>query len=176
MGSFEEAKRRAGVLKAQKWLRERSKAEKAGLAALGGVAALLLLYVVIEDHDSLFVMAETVHFIGIGFLAFKLVRERNCSGLSLKTQDLTAVFLAIRLYCSFMMEYDVHTLLDLLALAATIWVCYTMRVALKASYNHQMDTVHVWQGRTVVPFFSCRLSRFVPDPKGAEAEQKRKLV
>jgi hypothetical protein len=33
---------------AQKWLRERSKAEKAGLAALGGVAALLLLYVVVE--------------------------------------------------------------------------------------------------------------------------------
>ena len=58
MGSFEEAKRRAGVLKAQKWLRERSKAEKTGLVALGGVAALLLLYVVIEDHDSLFVVAE----------------------------------------------------------------------------------------------------------------------
>eukprot|EP00227_Mantoniella_beaufortii_P013123 CAMPEP_0197593214 /NCGR_PEP_ID=MMETSP1326-20131121/17535_1 /TAXON_ID=1155430 /ORGANISM="Genus nov. species nov., Strain RCC2288" /LENGTH=32 /DNA_ID= /DNA_START= /DNA_END= /DNA_ORIENTATION= len=32
MGSFEDAKRRAGVLKAQKWLRERSKAEKAALA------------------------------------------------------------------------------------------------------------------------------------------------
>ena len=66
MGSFEDAKRRAGVLKAQKWLKERSAAEKLGLSALGGCVVLLLLYVVIEDHDSLFVMAETVHFIGIG--------------------------------------------------------------------------------------------------------------
>jgi len=25
-----------------------------------------------------------------------------------------------------------------------------MRVTLKATYNHQMDTVHVWQGLTLV--------------------------
>jgi hypothetical protein len=31
-----------------------------------------------------------------------------------------------------MMEYDIHTLLDLLTLAATIWVIYTMRTSLKA--------------------------------------------
>lgn len=141
MGSFEDAKRRAGVLKAQRWLAARSKAEKMGLAVFGCLLVLLLLYVVIEDHDSLFVMAETVHFIGIGFLAYKLVRERNCTGLSLKTQDLTAIFLAVRLYCSFMMEYDIHTLLDLLTLAATVWVIYTMRTTLKATYNAQMDSM-----------------------------------
>lgn len=144
MGSFEDAKRRAGVLKAQRWLAARSKAEKMGLAVFGCLLALLLLYVVIEDHDSLFVMAETVHFIGIGFLAYKLVRERNCTGLSLKTQDLTAIFLAVRLYCSFMMEYDIHTLLDLLTLAATVWVIYTMRTTLKATYNAQMDSLPIW--------------------------------
>ena len=80
MGSFEDAKRRAGVLKAQRWLSARSKPEKMCLAGFGMCLVLLLLYVVIEDHDSLFVMAETVHFIGIGFLAYKLIREHNCTG------------------------------------------------------------------------------------------------
>ena len=153
MGSFEDAKRRAGVLKAQKWLRERSKAEKMGLAGVGVFLVLLLLYVVIEDHDSLFIMAETVHFIGIGFLAYKLIRERNCTGLSLGTQDLTAIFLAIRLYCSFMMEYDIHTLLDLLTLAATLWVIYTMRTTLKATYSAQMDSLPLWY--VLVPCAVC---------------------
>lgn len=41
------------------------------------------------------------------------------AGLSLRTQELTAVFLAVRLFCSFMMEYDIHTLLDFVTLAAT---------------------------------------------------------
>lgn len=41
---------------------------------------LLLLWLVIEDHDNLFVMAETVHFIGIAVLVYKLVSKRNCGG------------------------------------------------------------------------------------------------
>ena len=56
-------------------------------------------------------LAEAVHFAGIAVLAYKLVRKRNCGGLSLQTQILTAAFLGIRLLCSFMMEYDIHTLL-----------------------------------------------------------------
>lgn len=42
-----------------------------------------------------------------------------CAGLSLRTQELTASFLLVRLFCSFMMEYDIHTLLDFLTLLAT---------------------------------------------------------
>lgn len=42
--------------------------------------SLVLLYLVIEDHDTLFVMAEVVQFIGIGVLAYKLLRKRNCGG------------------------------------------------------------------------------------------------
>jgi ER lumen protein retaining receptor len=41
------------------------------------------------------------------------------AGLSLRTQELTALFLVVRLFCSFMMEYDIHTLLDLLTLMGT---------------------------------------------------------
>ncbi len=164
----------------------------------------------VEDHDTLFILSESVHFLGIGVLAFKLLTKKNCSGaagaslgarqlaggrralqvgrllraagfagvtsrpvvaaqinwreyercgrhtqlaggahckplvglctlptlsqlaalshsftylhpagLSLRTQELTAVFLTVRLFCSFMMEYDIHTLLDFVTLAAT---------------------------------------------------------
>ncbi len=97
--------------------------------------ALFLLWLVIENHDNLFIMAEFVHFVGIGLLTWKLLRKKNagggclntliyseaqpgagplesitadepaaeprahCAGLSLRTQELTAIFLAIRLYC-----------------------------------------------------------------------------
>ena len=144
--------------------------------------ALLALWFVVEDHDTLFVMSESVHFLGIGLLSYKLIRKKNCgggwraggalrwaggqrpaagglqgarprrpaaagqrmhaqgapsqpaplpvpvptpsspaapAGLSLRTQELTAAFLVVRLFCSFMMEYDIHTILDLLTLVAT---------------------------------------------------------
>lgn len=42
--------------------------------------AIILLYFIIEDHDTLFVMAEAVHLAGIGILAYKLLRKKNCGG------------------------------------------------------------------------------------------------
>ena len=45
--------------------------------------ALLLLYLIIEDHDNLFVLAELAHFSGIGFLLYKLYQEETCSGMAL---------------------------------------------------------------------------------------------
>ena len=108
------------------------------------VFVLLTLKLVIDDHDSLFLMAEAVHFLGIGVLGYKLVLTKNCSGLSLRSQDLTAIFLGIRLYCSAMMEGDWHTLLDALTLAATLWICYAMRFTdLKRSYAKGLDTLPV---------------------------------
>jgi hypothetical protein len=35
---------------------------------------------VVEDHDNLFVMAELVHFVGIGLLAWKLLKKKNAGG------------------------------------------------------------------------------------------------
>nr|KJB47608.1 hypothetical protein B456_008G033400 [Gossypium raimondii] len=61
------------------------------------------------------------------------------AGLSLKSQELTAIFLAVRLYCSFVMEYDIHTLLDLATLATTLWVIYMIRFKLKSSYMEDKD-------------------------------------
>ena len=46
--------------------------------------ALFLMWLVIEDHDNLFIMAEFVHFAGIGMLLFKLFSKKNAGGESVK--------------------------------------------------------------------------------------------
>ncbi|GLT30691.1 hypothetical protein SLA2020_054820 [Shorea laevis] len=61
------------------------------------MAALVLLRFIVHDHDNLFVAAEAVHSIGICVLIYKLTKEKTCAGLSLKSQELTAMFLAVRL-------------------------------------------------------------------------------
>lgn len=68
----------------------------------------------------------------------------DCAGLSLKSQELTAIFLAVRLYCSFVMEYDIHTLLDLATLATTLWVIYTIRFNLRSSYMEDKDNFAIY--------------------------------
>lgn len=65
-------------------------------------------------------------------------------GLSLKTQVLTAIFLAVRLYCSFLMEADIHTVLDFITLVATVWVIYMMKFKLKASYMAELDNMPLY--------------------------------
>ena len=42
--------------------------------------ALLVLWRTIEDHDTLFVLAEVAHFVGIGLLAFKMYSKRSAAG------------------------------------------------------------------------------------------------
>lgn len=76
-------------------------------------------------------------------------------GISLKSQELTAIFLAVRLYCSFVMEYDIHTLLDLATLATTLWVIYMIRFRLKSSYMEDKDNFALY---FVVRF--CSLNSF----------------
>jgi hypothetical protein len=63
------------------------------------------------------------------------------AGLSLKSQELTAIFLAVRLYCSFVMEYDIHTLLDSATFITTAWVIYTMRFKLKSTLMEDLDNL-----------------------------------
>ena len=158
------SRRQTSWLRVMDYLRARTSSEQAALWMLFGVTIVLFLYAAIEDHDSLFILAETVHFSGIGTLAFKLIGERDCTCLSLKTQELTAIFLAVRLYCSFAMEYDIHTFLDLLTLAATIWVIYTMRITLRKTYNEQMDDFH-----TVYILAPCVLAAVLVHPTTSHA-------
>lgn len=142
-----------------RWLKRRNTTEKFALGGVAAIVVLVLLWLVIEDHDNLFVMAEVIHFVGIGLLAYKLTSKQNAGGLSLRTQELTAIFLAIRLYCSFMMEYDMHTLLDGLTLVATSWVIYMLRFKLKDTYQAAQDTVHIYY--VIVP---CAVLAVVSHP------------
>eukprot|EP00887_Chlorella_sp_A99_P005535 scaffold1.g5535.t1 len=61
-----------------RWFKARSSKEKTYLGVVGAVLLLLLLWFVVDDHDTLFVLSESVHFLGIGLLAYKLLKKRNC--------------------------------------------------------------------------------------------------
>ncbi|MED6180809.1 hypothetical protein PIB30_013700 [Stylosanthes scabra] len=128
---------------ASTWFRRQPPQMKAFVAVSCGVMALLSLRMVVHNHDNLFVAAEAVHALGISILIYKLTKESSCAGLSLKTQELTALFLAVRLYCSFVMEYDIHTLLDLATLVTTLWVIYMMRLILNSSYMDDKDNFSI---------------------------------
>ncbi|KAL6967982.1 hypothetical protein U1Q18_033786 [Sarracenia purpurea var. burkii] len=65
-------------------------------------------------------------------------------GLSLKSQELTAMFLAARVYCSFAFEGDIHTVLDSATLVSTIWVMYMIRFKLKSTYTAELDNLAVY--------------------------------
>ncbi|XP_022144342.1 putative ER lumen protein-retaining receptor C28H8.4 [Momordica charantia] len=125
------------------WVRRQPPKMKAFLGVVSAIISLVLLYVMVHDHRNIFVAAEAVHAIGIVILIYKLMKERSCAGLSLKSQELTSCFLAARLYCSFVIEYDVHTFLDLATLVPTLWVIYMIRFKLKASYMGDKDNFKV---------------------------------
>lgn len=54
------------------------------------------------------------------------------------------MFLAVRLYCSFVMEFDIHTLLDLATLATTLWVIFMIRFKLRSSYMEEKDNFAIY--------------------------------
>ncbi|XVE56165.1 hypothetical protein DITRI_Ditri03aG0215600 [Diplodiscus trichospermus] len=142
-----------------KWLRRQPPKMKAFLAVVSGMAALLFLRMVVEDHDNLFVAAEAVHALGTCVLIYKLSNEKTCAGLSLKSQELTAIFLAVRLYCSFVMEYDIHTILDTATLGTTLWVIYMIRFKLRSSYMKDKDNFGIHY--VVIP---CAVLAFLIHP------------
>lgn len=41
---------------------------------------LLILWRTIEDHDTLFVLAEAAHFVGIGLLGWKIWSKKSVAG------------------------------------------------------------------------------------------------
>lgn len=62
------------------WLRRQPPKVKAFLAVITGMAALVLLWAVVHDHDNIFIAAEAVHSIGIAVLIYKLMKEKTCAG------------------------------------------------------------------------------------------------
>ena len=129
------------VVAVARWVKLRDQREKGILLGLLGLVTLCVLYWVVRDHTHLFVLAEMVHIVGIGALVYKIQSKRSAAALSLRTQELTFIFLFVRLYCSLLMEYDIHTFLDFATLVATGWVIYSIRFKLKHTYLAQADTV-----------------------------------
>jgi ER lumen protein retaining receptor len=157
--NFKLGKVKDPVLTLIRWYKLRGPAEKMALWVLAGILGVVMLYFVIEDHNNLFVMAEVVHFAGIAVLLYKLFRRRNAGGLSLRSQELTALFLGIRLFCSFMMEYDIHTILDGLTFLATLVVIYLLYGPLRSSYQSEEDSVQTYY--VAIP---CVLLAFIAKP------------
>lgn len=117
---------------------------KTFLAVTAVALSLVTLKLLIRDYDHFFVASEAVHVAGIMVLIYKLTTHKTCSGLSLKTQELTAIFLAVRLYCSFLMEGDIHTVLDFASLVSTLWVIYMIRCKLKSTYDEELDDMPIY--------------------------------
>ncbi|KAK9138411.1 hypothetical protein Sjap_009005 [Stephania japonica] len=97
-----------------------------------------------EDHSHFFVASEAVHMIGTMILIYKLTTHKTCSGLSLKSQELTAIYLAVRFYCSIILEEDIHVVLDFATLISTLWVIYMMRFKLKSTYIKELDNMPIY--------------------------------
>ncbi|XP_076891039.1 uncharacterized protein LOC143542309 [Bidens hawaiensis] len=123
------------------WVRKQSVKVKIFLAVTCVLSSLIALRLLAKDATQFFVASEFVHATGIVVLIYKLTTLKTCSGLSLQTQQLTAIFLAVRLICSLMMENDIHMVLDFLTLVATLWVVYMMRCKLQSTYNENLENM-----------------------------------
>lgn len=126
------------------WVRRQSLKVKTFLGLVSVVSVLVVLKLLVRNHNHFFVASEAIHAAGILVLIYKLTRQKTCSGLSLKSQELTAIFLVTRLYCSFLMENDIHTVLDSATLISTLWVIYMIRFKLKSSYNKELDNFPIY--------------------------------
>ncbi|KAM7501597.1 hypothetical protein LguiB_000501 [Lonicera macranthoides] len=126
------------------WVRRQSMKVKTFLAVTSVLSSLVALKFLVKDYNYFFIASEAIHAAGILVLIYKLSTQRTCSGLSLKTQELTAIFLAVRLYCSFVMEGDIHTVLDFATLLSTVWVIYMIRFKLKSSYIAELDNMPIY--------------------------------
>ncbi|KAK3415212.1 hypothetical protein EUGRSUZ_H00765 [Eucalyptus grandis] len=113
------------------------------------VACLVALKLTVKNHGHFFVASELSHAVGLLVLGYKLIRQRTCSGLSLKTQELTAIFLVARFLSSTISEQNIHTMLDFVTLVSTAWVIYMMRVKLRATYAKDLDNFPIYY---VMPF------------------------
>ncbi|GAV78224.1 ER_lumen_recept domain-containing protein, partial [Cephalotus follicularis] len=121
------------------WVRRQSMKVKSLLAGVFMVCSLIGLKFFLKDYNHFFIASEAIHAAGILVLIYKLTKQKTCSGLSLKAQELTAMFLAVRFLCSITMEGDIHTMLDFTTLTFTVWVIYMIRFKLKATYIKELD-------------------------------------
>ncbi|XP_038888567.1 ER lumen protein-retaining receptor 1 [Benincasa hispida] len=142
---------------AAEWLNRRSFAAKIGIIVAVTVLALVILKHTVKNHNYFFMAGESIHAAGLLVLAYKLTTHKTCSGISSKSQELTALFLVVRLVCGSIMEIDIYTLFDLITFLSTLWVIYMIRFKLKNTYTKSLDNFPLYY--VVVP--SLILSFFI---------------
>lgn len=62
----------------------------------------------------------------------------------MKTQELTAIFIFIRMLVSYGFLRDMHVVLDFLTLGATLWVIYMIRFKLNNTYMKEHDNLPLY--------------------------------
>nr|XP_025618298.1 ER lumen protein-retaining receptor erd-2.2-like isoform X1 [Arachis hypogaea] len=149
------------------WLMKLSIKVKIFLGTLVALCALVALGFTIKDHEYFFVVAEAVHLAGTIVLLYKLFTKKTCSGLSLKTQEITALYLSGRLICGMLLRNVVgiymYIMLDLVFLLSTLLTIWKIRFKLKSSYIKELDTVRV-------PFMvvSCAILAIIIHPRSSD--------
>ncbi|CAM8898536.1 unnamed protein product [Rhodiola kirilowii] len=138
------------------WVRKQPKIVQASLAAFIVIGTLVGIHFVM-DTDYFIVISEVMYTIALLVLVYKLTTHRNCSGLSLRTQEITAMFLVARLLCTFAsdLDLDLHIVLDCVSLISTAWVIYMMRFKLQSTYIKELDNFPIYY--LVVPCFVLAL-------------------
>ncbi|KAK4778611.1 hypothetical protein SAY86_006139 [Trapa natans] len=128
-----------------RWLRRLPTKLKVLLGVSAMVVTLIVLRMTLKTElGKLSIASELCHAVGIIVLIYKLKTQKTCSGLSLKTQELTAMFVATRFICSFYMGHNTHTALDFVTLASTLWVIYMIRFKLKSTYIEEQDNFSMY--------------------------------
>ncbi|XP_057458613.1 ER lumen protein-retaining receptor A-like [Lotus japonicus] len=122
------------------WLRKGSKRVKIILGAFLLVFAIVALKL-IYNPIYFFIASRSIHFVGIIVLIHKLFSRKTCSGLSLKTQEITALSLLTRLSFDLLMVGNIYALLDFITLVATLLVIWAIRFKLKSSYAKEFDSL-----------------------------------
>ncbi|KAL2319290.1 hypothetical protein Fmac_028259 [Flemingia macrophylla] len=114
------------------------------LGALLALCVLVTFKLTINHFFYFFIASEMAHAAGILVLAYKLFALKSCSGLSLITQELTAIYLAARLICGNLRGDNIHTLLDLISFLSTLLVIWMIRFKLKSSYIKELDNERLY--------------------------------
>ncbi|XP_021720102.1 putative ER lumen protein-retaining receptor C28H8.4 [Chenopodium quinoa] len=132
------------VKRVGRWVRSRSVREQVTMGVVAAIMLLVLLKVFVKRQNNLFVVTQIAHSAGLLVLIYKLSITKTCSGLSLKTQELTAIFLIMRIIAYFGFLRDFHVLLDSLTLGCTLWVIYMIRFKFKSTYLQQLDNMPLY--------------------------------
>jgi prophage antirepressor-like protein len=77
---------------------------------VSGLAALVFLRMVVNDHGNLFVAAETVHAIGLYVPIYKLMKENTCAGNTYETSLSASSFFSLYRFMS-ILHYDLERFL-----------------------------------------------------------------